>query len=91
MASEPGSVEAVAYALFERICYAEKKDIGVMEKAPKDWERPSRFWILSTYAECLRALKARQPGAGPGTSEARTGYAGRRQVPREAIMASDPI
>jgi hypothetical protein len=91
MANEPGSVEAVAYALFERICYVEKKDIGVTERTAKDWERPSRSWILSTYAECLRTLSARQPKGGPAASEAHTDYAGHRQVPREAIMASDPI
>jgi hypothetical protein len=91
MIRESGGVEAVAYALFERICFVEKKDIGAHQEASKGWERPSRSWILSTYAECLRAAGGVRSGtASPGT-EAHIEYAGRRVVPREAIMASDPI
>ena len=98
MAHEPNGVqsggvngvEAVAYALFERVCYVEKKDIGTAE-APTGWERPGRSWIFATYAECLRAVRSPQPAAGPVNLEARAEYAGHRVVPRDAIMASDPV
>ena len=89
-AGEFGSAEAVAYKLFERICYVEKKDIGAAE-VPKGWERPSRSWIFATYGECLRAVRSREPEAGAESLEAKAGYAGGRRVPRAAILASDPI
>lgn len=91
MVHEPDSVEAVAYALFERVCYVEKKDIGAIRDAPMGWERPGRSWIFSTYAECLRAVRSDQPGAGRANLEAHAEYAGHRVVPRAAIMASDPV
>lgn len=90
MAHEPECIEAVAYALFERISYAENKDIGVSTDT-KGSDRPDRHWILSTYAECLRTVKSGQAGAAPPAREAHERYAGWRDVPREAILASDPV
>jgi len=86
-----GGPEAVAYALFERVCYVEKKDIGTAAEPAKGWERPSRSWIFSTYAECLNAVRSGAPGAKPADLEARQTYTGARRVPREAILASDPV
>ena len=87
---QSGSAEAVAYALFERVCYVEGKDIGAAEP-PKGSERPSRSWIFSTYAECLNAVRSGNPSARPADLEARATYTGARRVPREAILASDPV
>jgi hypothetical protein len=42
------SSEQVAYMLFERIAHAEGKTL----QGPNG-ERPTREWILATYAECL--------------------------------------
>ena len=84
------SAEAVAYSLFERVCHAERKDIGTSSSESTGWEKPDRSWILSTYAECLRAVRSGQAGA-PSPREAQEKYAGWRDVPREAILASDPV
>lgn len=88
---ELGSAEAVAYALFERVCYAEGKDVGLAPNVPDSWKRPTRRWIFSTYAECLKAVRTpdqpdQQPH--PGASFDAAGY---RYVPREDILASDPV
>jgi hypothetical protein len=91
MMQQSGSPEAVAYALFERVCYVEGKDIGVVAEPPKGWERPSRSWIFSTYAECLSAVRSGAPGTKLADLEARPTYTGARRVPREAILASDPV
>jgi hypothetical protein len=91
MIPETGSAEAVAYALFERVCYAEGKDIGLTPNVPAAGERPSRNWIFSTYAECLGAVRSPgQFGAKSGI-ETRFDPSGHRHVSREAILASDPI
>ena len=91
MAHQPESVEAVAYALFETIAYAERKDIGNGLKEAHDWHRADRHWILSTYAECLKAVKSGRAEAQSDSPEAQPSYAGWRKVPREAILASDPV
>jgi hypothetical protein len=91
MAQEMGCPEAVAYALFERVCYAEGKDIGLAQGTKTAGERPSRSWIFSTFGECLAAVKSPQhPGSYLGL-EARLDSSGHRYVSREAILASDPI
>jgi len=90
MMHESGA-EAVAYALFERVCYAERKDIGIFGTGSDGWERPSRSWIFSTYGECLKAARATAADAGLADLEARPTYTGARRVPRAAIMASDPV
>ena len=86
---EIAGAEAVAYALFERVCYVERKDIGLTPKAPASGDRPSRQWILSTYAECLDAV--RSPGGRRAGLDARSDVSGHRYVSREAILASDPV
>lgn len=91
MMQQSDSAEAVAYALFERICYVEGKDVGTMAEPPKGWERPSRSWIFSTYAECLNAVRSGNPRARLADLEARPTSTGARRVPREAILASDPV
>jgi hypothetical protein len=89
MVPEIGGAEAVAYALFERVCYVEGKDIGLTPNVPAAGERPSRSWIFSTYAECLGAVRStRHFEVGV---EARLDPSGHRYVAREAILASDPI
>ena len=85
------SAEAVAYTLFERLCYAERKDAGMPSSEGKGWERPDRSWILSTYAECLRTVQSAHAGAPAASYEAQERYAGWRDVPRESILASDPV
>jgi hypothetical protein len=90
MTQEMGGPEAVAYALFERVCYVEGKDIGV-NSSVKGSERPSRGWIFSTYAECLEAVKSPHHGDSFLGLEAHMDSSGRRHVPREAILASDPV
>ena len=89
MVPETGSAEAVAYALFERVCYAEGKDIGLTAKAAG--ERPSRNWIFSTYAECLGAVRSTSQFGARSGIETRLDPSGHRHVSREAILASDPI
>ena len=91
MAHVSDSVEAVAYALLERISYAENKDIGIGPTDTRGGERPDRRWILTTYAECLRTVRTAQASVARGETEAHEGYAGFREVPREAILASTPI
>ena len=90
MTQEIGCPEAVAYALFERVCYAEGKDIGIAQGAGKAGERPSRSWIFATYAECLEAVKSPRD-AGYLSLEARRDASGHRYVSREAILASSPV
>ncbi len=46
--------EEVAYKLFNEIAYAEDK--RVRNYGGK--QAPTRQWILDTYAECLRAVRA---------------------------------
>jgi len=91
MAHVSDSIEAVAYALLERVSYAENKDIGIGPTDTRGGQRPDRHWILSTYAECLRTVRTAQASAARDDTEAREGYAGFREVPREAILASAPI
>lgn len=91
MMQQSAGVEAVAYALFERVCYAEGKDIGALAEPPKGWERPSRSWIFSTYAECLNAVRSGDPRVRLAELEARATHTGARRVPRAAILASDPV
>ena len=90
MMHEPGSAEAVAYALFECVCYAEEKDVGLTPNVPASWKRPSRRWIYSTYAECLKAVRAPEAGYDKST-EARVDPSGHRYVPRGDILAGDPV
>jgi hypothetical protein len=90
MTPETGAAETVAYALFERICYAEGKDIGVAEGVAVG-ARPSRSWILSTYAECLAAVRSHGHQAAGAEMEPRLDPTGRRYVPPELIRASDPV
>jgi hypothetical protein len=87
MTHDPDSIESVAYALFERIAYVEGKDVGLEEPG---LVKPDRRWILSTYGECLRTVRSAK-SAATGEAEAHEGYAGFREVPREAILASTPI
>jgi hypothetical protein len=89
MTPETGAAETVAYALFERVCYAEGKDIGLAPGIPAG-ERPSRSWIFSTYAECLAAVRSSHLGGG-ADMEPRLDPSGRRYVPPELIRASDPV
>ena len=91
MMPEIGGAEAVAYALFERVCYAEGKDVGLTPNVPAAGERPSRSWIFSTYAECLGAVRSTSHFDAKVDLEARLDPTGRRYVAREAILASDPI
>jgi hypothetical protein len=91
MTQEIGCPEAVAYALFERVCYAEGKDIGPMRGDQKAGERPSRSWIFATYAECLEAVKSPHDAGSYLSLEARTDASGHRYVSREAILASSPV
>jgi hypothetical protein len=91
MVPETGSAEAVAYALFELVCYAEGKDIGLAPNALAAGERPSRSWIFSTYAECLGAVRSTSHFDAKADFEARLDPSGHRYVAREAILASDPI
>lgn len=91
MMHEIGGAEAVAYALFERVCYAEGKDIGLTPNVPAAGERPSRSWIFSTYAECLGAVRSPRHFDVGVKGEARLDPSGHRYVAREAILASDPI
>ncbi len=91
MAQEMVGAEAVAYALFERVCYAEGKDIGLTPNASAAGERPSRYWIFSTYAECLEAVRSPGQFKGDTGMEARLDPAGYRHVPRQSILASDPV
>jgi hypothetical protein len=91
MMPEIGGAEAVAYALFERVCYAEGKDIGLTPNIPVAGERPSRSWIFSTYAECLGAVRSTSHFDANVDIEARIDPSGHRYVAREAILASDPI
>ena len=91
MTQEIGGPEAVAYALFERVCYAEGKDIGLTPNDRKGGERPSRSWIFSTYAECLEAVKSPRDPRSYLDLEARTDSSGHRFVSREAILASSPV
>jgi len=88
---EYGSAEAVAYALFERVCHIERREIGAAREPAEGWERPSRSWIFSTYAECLRAVRSGSVDTGLAGLEAHPDHTGRRKVPRAAIMASDPV
>jgi len=90
MTRESDSIAAVAYTLFERVAYAEKKDIGIGAKEAQGWERADKRWILSTFTECLRTVKEEPTSAGR-SFEAHEKYAGFREVPREAILASDPV
>jgi hypothetical protein len=91
MTKEIGSPEAVAYALFERVCYAEGKDVGLTPSDRKAGERPSRNWIFATYAECLEAVKSPRDPNSYLSLEARTDASGHRYVSREAILASSPV
>ena len=91
MIQDANSIEAVAYDLFLRICYSERRDVGIATGDNKNWDRPDRHWILSTYAECLRTVKSGQAGATATIHEAQEKYSGWRSVPREAILASDPV
>ena len=91
MMQKSDSAEAVAYALFECVCYVEGKDIGTMADPPKEWERPTRSWIFSAYAECLNAVRSGNSSARLDDLEARSTYTGARRVPRAAILASDPV
>jgi len=91
MTQQIGSPEAVAYALFERVCYAEGKDIGLTPDGKGAGERPSRNWIFSTYAECLEAVKSPRDTRHFLDLEARTDSSGHRFVSREAILASSPV
>jgi hypothetical protein len=91
MTREIGGAEAVAYALFERVCYAEGKDVGLTPNVPAAGERPSRSWIFSTYAECLGAVRSTSHFDAKVDLEARLDPTGHRYVAREAILASDPI
>ena len=91
MTQEIGCPEAVAYALFERVCYAEGKDIGTTPGDRKAGERPSRSWIFATYAECLEAVKSPRDTGSYLNLEARTDASGHRYVSREAILASSPV
>jgi hypothetical protein len=91
MIQELGCPEAVAYALFERVCYAEGKDMGLMPSDRKAGERPSRSWIFATYAECLEAVKSPRNANSYLGLEARTDASGHRYVSREAILASSPV
>jgi hypothetical protein len=91
MDQEMRSPEAVAYALFECVCYAEGKDIGLDSNSKSAGDRPSRSWIFSTYAECLDAVKSPHHTDSFLGLEARMDSSGRRHVPREAILASDPV
>lgn len=91
MFQEIGGPEAVAYALFERICYAEGKDIGLDPNGKSAGERPSRSWIFATYGECLEAVKSPRDPKRYLELEARTDSSGHRFVSREAILASSPV
>jgi hypothetical protein len=91
MMHELGSAEAVAYALFECVCYAEEKDVGLTPNVPASWKRPSRRWIFSTYAECLKAVRSPEEGGYDTSLEARTDAAGHRYVPRADILAGNPV
>jgi hypothetical protein len=90
MTPETGAAETVAYALFERVCYAEGKDIG-LGASPSKGERPSRSWIFSTYAECLAAVRSQSHHGSAHDMEPRLDPTGRRYVPPELIRASDPV
>jgi hypothetical protein len=53
MSDIPQSPEAVAYRLLQ--------DVIAIERAaasPQDAQAPTRKWLLETYGECLRAVKA---------------------------------
>lgn len=57
MATIQGDTDlAVAYALLRDVAYAEQKEIVGL--ATTSSQRPDRKWILDTYAECLRAVRA---------------------------------
>ena len=50
-----GTPQAVAYQLFLHIVEAEEMSLSL---PPAEGKRPaSREWILSTYAQCLRAVR----------------------------------
>ncbi len=91
MTQEMASAEAIAYALFERVCYAERKDVGLISGKAEGWERPSRHWIISTYAECLEAVRSPDRLRDKDDLEARSDPSGHRYVPREAILGSSPV
>ena len=86
-----GGAQAVAYELFERVCYAEGKDIGLTPNVAAAGERPTRDWIFSTYAECLAAVQSPRHSDTKIGFEAGSDPSGHRYVAREAILASDPI
>ena len=91
MTQEMTGAEAVAYALFERVCYAEGKDVGLTPNVPAAGERPSRRWIFSTFAECLEAVRMPEHFKSAAGMEARLDSTGHRYVPRTEILASDPV
>jgi hypothetical protein len=56
-----GSVEEIAYRLFQHVAFAEKKGIAAGYKG----ESPDREWILKAYTDCLFAVR-RPSGRGEG-------------------------
>jgi hypothetical protein len=51
------SIENVAYALLIHVAFAEQKAIATGDAG----DRPSKEWILQTYADCLRAVRQPKP------------------------------
>ncbi len=62
MSDGPQTAEAVAYALMHDIAAAE----GVRLAGDSASTKPAdRDWILKTFAECLKCVKAEGPRAPP--------------------------
>jgi hypothetical protein len=49
------SPEHVAYKLMERIAEAEGKNL---HRSSSDQHKADKAWILDTYAECIRTVRA---------------------------------
>ncbi len=62
MTSLPQTPEAVAYALLQDIARAEDVDLAV---GPGASGPGNRKWILETFSECLKCVKADGPKANP--------------------------
>ena len=55
------SPEQVAFKLLEAIAKVEMKSISMAKDLAPGWTKADRKWILETYAECLDAVRVREP------------------------------
>jgi len=62
MSDGPQTAEAVAYALMREVAAAEGVRLRGDSAATG---QANRTWILETFAECLRCVKAESPKASP--------------------------